>query len=169
MKKLTLLLTLLSFLTYEALISQVEPRTPEGPKQNKNYKFNDNEKGTSMMPIMGDALPVIKYIEDTLNVEIVRIEYDLLFSTKDSYRTLYKGWKYGIFAIGDYRIKKISIEIYKKVGTEWRYVSTTSKDKYTALSIIDQKDKNEDYAFRVKVEEFEEGYKAGHYALIVYH
>jgi len=169
MKKLILLLTFFSFLSYETILSQVEPRTPEGPKQNKNFKFNDNKNGTSMMPIMGDALPVIEYIEDSLQVEIVRIEYDLLFTTKNSYRVLYKGWKYGIFAIGDYRIKRLSISVYKKENDEWKFISSSSTDKYTALSIIDQKDKNEEYAFQVKAEEFEEGYKAGHYALIIYH
>ena len=169
MKYLILLLTMFSFLSNETIFSQVEPRTPEGPKQNKNFKFNDNKNGTSMMPIMGDALPVIEYIEDSLKAEIVRIEYDLLFSTKPSYRTLYKGWKYGIFVIGDYRIKKLSISVYKKEAGEWKFISKSSTDKYTALSIIEPKEETEEYAFQVKAEEFEEGYKAGHYAIIVYH
>ncbi|MBN1250660.1 MAG: hypothetical protein JXR51_15375 [Bacteroidales bacterium] len=168
MKKLCLLLTSIFIFSFQQTIAQVEPRTPEGTNQSQTYKFNDNENGTSMMPIMGDALPAIKYIEDTLKVEIVRIEYDLIFTTKSSFRTLYTGWKYGIYAIGDYRIKKISIAVYKSVNKEWQYVTTVNPGAYSALSLIEPEE-TEDYLFQVKVEEFEEGFSAGHYSLIIYH
>ena len=107
MKK-TLILSIILLLFNEIILAQAESRTPaESTSSKKEFDFSDNKNATSMMPIMGDALPVINYIEDTMNVEIVRIEYDLLFDKKITYRTLYKGWKYGIVVIGDYRIKKL--------------------------------------------------------------
>jgi hypothetical protein len=121
-----------------------------------------------MMPIMGDALPVIKYIEDTMNVEIVRIEYDLIFDKKITYRTLYKGWKYGIVVIGDYRLKKINVHLYKYVNDEWKFLRSGKGDSYFSLVNEEPLEKG-DYLMQITADEFEEGYKAGHYAIIIYH
>ena len=80
-------LTFLLFFTAATIhfaIAQVQPREAgqESTGQDKKFDFKDNKNGTSMMPIMGDALPAIKYIEDTMKVEIVRLEYDLIFKDK---------------------------------------------------------------------------------------
>ncbi len=76
-----------SLLYSELSVGQTEPRSAsESASSTKKFDFADNDNGTSMMPIMGDALPVIKYIEDTMNVEIVRLEYDLIFKEKITYK-----------------------------------------------------------------------------------
>jgi len=51
----------------------------------------DNENGTSMMPIINTLNEVVKAIEEN-NVEIVHIEFDLVFSenSKEFYRNLTK-------------------------------------------------------------------------------
>ena len=111
--KLKLLLLIFAAFTLHLAKAQLQPREAgkESSGENKKFDFRDNKSGTSMMPIMGDALPAIKFIEDSMKVEIVRIEYDLLFKNKSKYtrRYLFKDtrWSsYGIFAIGDYRIKQ---------------------------------------------------------------
>jgi hypothetical protein len=156
--------------------AQIQPRTAgeESTGQDKKFDFRDNKNGTSMMPIMGDALPLIQYIEDTMKVEIVRLEYDLIFkgSSKYTYRFLYKGWpKYGVFAIGDYRIKKININVYVNRNKKWEFVSGTNSDTYVALANVVPKSDvdSEEYAFEIKADEFAEGVKAGHYAILIYH
>lgn len=67
----------------------------------------DNENGTSMMPIINSLNDVVKAIEEN-DVEIVHIEFDLVFSdsSKEIYRNLTKDYSYGVLAYGDYRIAK---------------------------------------------------------------
>jgi len=173
--KLSLLL-FFTALTMHFAIAQVQPREAgqENINQDKKFDFRDNKSGTSMMPIMGDALPAIKYIEDTMKVEIVRLEYDLIFKGKSkyTYRYLYKGWpKYGIYVIGDYRIKKININVYVNRNKKWEFVSSTTSDTYTALANVVPSEEvgSEEYAFEIKADEFAEGYKAGHYSILIYH
>lgn len=43
----------------------------------KNYSYLDNDKGTSMEPILAAAKPLVEEIESE-DFEIVRIEYDLI-------------------------------------------------------------------------------------------
>ena len=74
-------------------------------KNKSLFKVFDNEKGTSMEPILAAAKPLVDEIEGG-DYEIVRMEYDLIFSEKSTYRTLFDGWTYGIAAFGDYRIKR---------------------------------------------------------------
>ena len=64
----------------------------------------DNERGTSMIPIMVDADTVIRIIESE-GFEIVRTEFDILKTEKFTYRTLVPDWDYGVFVFGDYRFR----------------------------------------------------------------
>ncbi|MDF1546578.1 MAG: hypothetical protein P1P88_02075 [Bacteroidales bacterium] len=168
--KLSLLITLSFFWLYAA--AQVQPRTAgqESNSQDKQYDFTDNKNGTSMMPMMGDVLPLIQYIEDTMKVEIVRIEYDLIFKDKSkyTYRFLHNGWKYGIFVVGDYRIKKINMNLFINENKEWKFLSSTNSESYVALLNVEPTEVKE-YAIEIKADEFASDYKAGHYAIIIYH
>lgn len=127
----------------------------------------DNENGTSMLPITNELNDIIKVIEKE-KVEIVRVEFDLLFDSKYSYRTLSKGYTYGIMAWGDYRIKTLVIRIYKKVDGDWKYVAD-GDESGNASTIKFETAATEEYKFEIKVLQFTEGYTAGHYGLIVFH
>lgn len=165
-------LLILSIFFSSLAISQVQPREVEAESTTKknNFDFRDNKSGTSMMPIMGDALPLIQYLEDTMQVEIVRIEYDLIFkeTAKYTYRFLHKGWKYGIFAVGDYRVEQIKLSLFVKENNEWKFVTETTTSDYFARIDIEPEDTKE-YAVEIKALKFKDGYKAGHYAILVYH
>ncbi len=79
----------------------------------KDLSYLDNDRGTSMEPILAAAKPLVEEIEGG-DYEIVRMEYDLIFGEKSTYRTLFDGWTYGIAAFGDYRIKDIDLSVYAK-------------------------------------------------------
>jgi hypothetical protein len=101
-------------------------------------------------------------------VEIVRIEFDLLFDSKVSYRTLSKGYTYGILAWGDYRIQTLVVRIYKKVDGEWKYFAD-GNETGNASTIKFETTATEEYKFEIKLLQFAQGYQAGHYGLIVFH
>jgi hypothetical protein len=127
----------------------------------------DNENGTSMLPITNELNDIVKAIEKE-KVEIVRIEFDLLFDSKSTYRTLSQGYTYGIMAWGDYRIQTLVIRIYKKVDGEWKFVAD-GDESGNASTIKFETPATEEYKFEIKALQFTEGYKAGHYGLIVFH
>ncbi len=148
---------------------KIKSENSKGNSTNKSTdNFKDNSKGTSMLPIIGDALSAVRYLEDSLGVEVVRIEYDIIKDAKASYRTLYTGLSYGVVALGDYRIKKIKLDAYKKVNDKWSIFDSNQRDSYLAILTV-KPTKTEEYAFDVSVAEFAEGYTAAHFAIIYYH
>ena len=133
----------------------------------KDYSYLDNEKGTSMEPILAAADPLIKEIEDEGN-EIVRMEFDLVFDEKTTYRDLYEGWTYGIAAFGDYRIKDIDITVYRKSGGRWDKAAQDAENDDVATVTI-KPDKSEEYKIVISVYKFNKDYTVGHYGLVIYH
>ena len=133
----------------------------------KNYSYPDNDKGTSMEPILAAAKPLVEEIEGK-DFEIVRMEYDLIFDKKSTYRTLYEGWTYGIAAFGDYRIKDIDITAYKERRGKWKKVEEDAEnDDVATVSIKPRAD--EEYKIVISVYKFNRGYNVGHYGLMIFH
>ncbi len=133
----------------------------------RDYSYLDNDKGTSMEPILARAEPLVKEIESD-DYEIVRMEYDLIFTEKDTYRNLYEGWTYGIAAFGDYRIKDIDVTVYKQSRGEWKkVVEDAENDDVATVSIKPRQ--NEEYKIVISVYKFNKDYNVGHYGLIVFH
>lgn len=130
---------------------------------------------------------------DKEDLEIVRIELDLNFNKKSSYRVLTDNWEYGIMAFGDYRINKVKIRTYYYDETQKSWIlaseseekttpsssgagsgssssTTTSSNEgggvaYTAV----KPSKTQEYRIDVEVTEFAEGYNGGHYAVVIFH
>ena len=133
----------------------------------KDYSRLDNEKGTSMEPILAAADPLVEEIEDG-GYEIVRMEYDLIFSKKSTYRKLFDGWTYGIAAFGDYRIKDIDVTVYREIRGRWEKVEEDAEDDDVAtVSITPRRD--EEYKIEISVYKFNKGYTVGHYGLMIFH
>lgn len=127
----------------------------------------DNDKGTSMLPITFDVLDNIKAIEAE-NVEIVRIEFDLIFTTKEITRTLSSGYTYGAILYGDYRIKHLKLDVYKEVNGSWKYEgSGLFAEGICSISIPITETAN--YKFKLTASEFHKDYKVGHYGFILIH
>jgi len=129
----------------------------------------DNEKGTSMKPIISTLDEVVKAIEEN-DVEIVHIEFDLVFddSPKEIYRNLTKDYSYGILAFGDYRIAKIGIELYKETDTGWDYIKTGELNEGTMTLLYDVQETAR-YKIVLRALQMNEGYNVGHYGLVVLH
>jgi hypothetical protein len=130
----------------------------------------DNEKGTSMKPIISTLGEVVKAIEESGDVEIVHVEFDLVFndSSKEIYRNLTKDYSYGFLAYGDYRIAKIGIELYKETDTGWDYIKTGELSEGTMTILYDVKETGR-YKIVLRALQMNEGYNVGHYGLVVLH
>jgi hypothetical protein len=133
----------------------------------KDYSYLDNDNGTSMEPILAAAKPLVENIENE-DFEIVRMEFDLIFGKKSTYRTLFDGWTYGIAAFGDYRIKDIDLTIYKKSRGVWKKVDEDAENDDVATVSIKPRDK-EEYKIEISVYKFNKGYSVGHYGLMIFH
>jgi hypothetical protein len=129
----------------------------------------DNEKGTSMMPVINNLNEVVKAIEES-DVEIVHIEFDIVFgdSSKEIYRNLTKDYSYGFLAYGDYRIAKVGIELYKESGTGWDYIKAGELSEGTMTLLYDVTETAR-YKIVLRALQLNEGYDVGHYGLIVLH
>jgi hypothetical protein len=132
-----------------------------------DYSYLDNEKGTSMEPILAAAKPLVEEIEKG-DYEIVRMEYDLIFDKKSMFRNLHDGWTYGIAAFGDYRIKDIDVTIYKKSRGTWKMVEEDAENDDVATVSIKPR-QTEEYKIEISVYKFNKGYSVGHYGLMIFH
>ena len=130
----------------------------------------DNETGTSMKPILNSLNDVVNAIEETEGVEIVHIEFDLLFddSPKEIYRNLSKDYMYGFLAYGDYRIAKVGIELYRETETGWEYIQSGELNEGTMTLLYEVKEGGF-YKISLRALEMVEGYNVGHYGLVVIH
>ena len=133
----------------------------------KDFSYLDNEKGTSMEPILAAAKPLVEKIEDG-GYEIVRMEYDLIFTEKSTYRTLFDGWTYGIAAFGDYRINDIDISVYVKSRGDWKLIEEDAENDDVATVSIKPRSA-EEYKIVISVYKFNRGYSVGHYGLMIFH
>ncbi|MBR5604468.1 MAG: hypothetical protein IKW51_09795 [Bacteroidales bacterium] len=132
------------------------------------FTSNAQKEEISMSAIMSDAIDYIKLIEMEYGQEIVRMEFDIINSTKQTIRTLTSDYEYGIVAFGDYRIKDIDIKVYKLTNGQWTLIEqdqeTTSNAAVTIKPYI-----TSEYKIEIKAYEFNSGYSAGHYGLIIFH
>lgn len=122
----------------------------------------------SMAAIMTDAVDYIKLIEMEYGQEIVRMEFDIINSTKQSIRTLTSDYEYGIIAFGDYRIKDIDIKVYKLTNGQWTLIEQDNETSSNAAVTI-KPYTTSDYKIEIKAYEFNSGYTVGHYGLIIFH
>lgn len=122
----------------------------------------------SMKPITAIGEVLINYVEDNLEKEIVRLEYDILATTKTTTRTLAKDWTYTIIAFGDERFEDIDIVVYRKSGGAWVEVGRDTDSEDVALVEVSPKEQGE-YKIEIKAYKFKEGYNVGHYGLIIAH
>lgn len=123
---------------------------------------------TSMVPIMRDAEKIVSVLEDQHDMEIVRMEYDILRTTKTTTRTLSKGWTYMIVAFGDFRFKDIDVKLYRRSASGWLLVDKDDDESDTAIvSVTPEYD--EDYMIEISAYKFNPGYEVGHYGLVIAH
>jgi hypothetical protein len=122
-----------------------------------------------MQDIIETVTNKIVELEDEKDQEVVNITIDLLVRTtgkKQVYRYLDPSFEYKVIAIGDRRISKLNVMVYKKGGADWEYVTETKSSKPQFELIPTDYDQ---YEFTVSVDEFKGTNTTGHFALLIYH
>lgn len=125
--------------------------------------------GTKSYPIYKTgALLVDKF--DSEGSEIVRIEYDLVFSSKETFRNLSPDWEYNIIGFADDGVKDLDVKVYEydDLLEKWSLVAEDkSSDAIAVVSV--QPTASVMYKVEVIVYEFHEGYTAARYGLMFVH
>jgi hypothetical protein len=130
--------------------------------------FAQATKEISMAGIIEDADSYIDLIENEYDNEIVRMEFDIISDTKETFRDLMEGYDYGIVAFGDWRIKDIDINVYKYTDDDWELIeSDEDVAEYAFVTVTP--DETASYMIEIKAYEFNEGYDIGHYGLLIFH
>lgn len=125
--------------------------------------------GTDSYPIYKMGAQIVEDF-DTEGFEIVRIEYDLIFSSKETFRNLTSDWEYSIIGFADNGVKDLDVKVYEydELLEKWNLVD---EDKSTeAYAIVNLKPSiTALYKVEVIVYEFYEGYSAARYGLMFVH
>lgn len=122
----------------------------------------------SMAGILSAAGENVDLIEREYGQEIVRMEFDIVSTSKETYRYLTDQYEYGILAFGDYRIKDIDIKVYKYVNEKWTLIKKDDKEDPAALVFVEPPFTAQ-YMIEISAYAFNEGYDIGHYGLIIFH
>lgn len=122
----------------------------------------------SMYSILENAGKYLNYIEREMGQEIVRMEFDIIRDSKQTFRTLTDDYTYGICAFGDHRIKDIDIKVYKWVNEQWVLIEKDEDSESVAVVTISPST-TADYKIVISAYSFEDGYEAGHYGLMIFH
>ena len=123
---------------------------------------------TTMQDILETVTNKVVELEDDNNKEVVNMTFDLIVNEgkKTVWRNLDPSFTYDLMVIGDRRISKLKVTVYKQGASGWEYVSeftgSTPKLKIYPTDF-------EQYEFTVTVEEFKTGKNTGHFALLLYH
>lgn len=129
-----------------------------------------SQSSTTMQDILETVSAKVIELEDQRNQEVVNMTFDLLVNTgkKTVWRYLDPSFDYDVMVIGDRRVEKLKITVYKKDNTsgDWSFVDEYTDDK-PVLRIDPQE--FEQYEFTVTVDKFKSGNTTGHFALLLYH
>jgi len=130
----------------------------------------NGQSATTMQDIMDTVNKKVVELEDQKNMEIVNMTFDLLVNQgkKSVWRYLDPSFDYDVVVLGDRRINKIKLTVYKKDNPSGNWILV---DEYSASQPqlrLDPQD-FEQYEFTVTVDEFKTGEATGHFALILYH
>lgn len=129
-----------------------------------------SQSATTMQDIMETVTAKVIELEDQRNQEIVNMTFDLLVNTgkKTIWRYLDPAFDYDVMVLGDRRIEKLKVTVYKKNSktNEWEFVDEYSDDK--PVIRLDPQE-FEQYEFTVTVDKFKTGSTTGHFAMLLYH
>lgn len=117
--------------------------------------------------IMSQSEEVVDEIIEA-GLEVVRLEYDLVRDSKNSFRVLSPNYTYGIIAFGDVnRFADVDLVVYKSDGEGGWIKVGADTDKTNEAVVKVEPDESAEYRFEVKAEKFLEGNDVGNYCLII--
>lgn len=125
------------------------------------------DDGTSMSPIIDRANTVVSMLEKK-NMEVVRVELDIVAGEKETARILSDSWTYGAIAVADDRVDDLDLYVFKEVDGDWVQVKKDDTEDATPAVVI-KPTSTSVYKFVVKAHKYANGATAAHYALVIYH
>ena len=125
--------------------------------------------GTKSYPIYKAGAQLVSEF-DNQEKEIVHIQYDLVFDSKETFRDLTTDWEYSIIAFADDGVKDIDLKVYiwDDLLEVWTLVAQDNATESIAM-ITYQPEETARHKIEVIVYEFIEGYSAARYGLFVVH
>lgn len=125
--------------------------------------------GTKSYPIYKKGATLVKGL-DGKGLEIVRIEYDLVFDTTSTYRKLHSSWEYMIVGFADDGVKDLDVKIYQydELLETWDLVAQDNSADHQAI-VTFRPETTSLYKIDVVVYRFEPGYTAARYGLLFVH
>ncbi len=121
------------------------------------------------LPIYKMGAELVEKFDDQGN-EIVRIEYDLVFNSKESFRSLSSDWEYTIIGFADNGVKDLDLKLYEydESTEKWSFVAEDKgSESYSIVKVKPEVTKL--YKVEIIVYEFIEGYSAARYGLMYVH
>lgn len=125
--------------------------------------------GVKSYPIYKMGAKLVEKFDDE-GAEIVRIEYDLVFSSKETFRNLSSDWEYFIIGFADSGVKDLDVKVYAydDLLEKWTLIAEDkSTEAYATVSV--KPNVSAMYKVEVIVYEFHEGYSAARYGLMFVH
>ena len=125
--------------------------------------------GVKSYPIYKIGAQLVNDFDNAGN-EIVRIEYDLVFSSKESFRNLSSDWTYSIIGFADGGVKDLNIKVfeYDDLLEKWTLVAEdNSSESYGIVDI--RPSVTALYKVEILVHEFYEGFTVARYGLMYVH
>jgi hypothetical protein len=125
--------------------------------------------GTKSYPIYKAGAQLVNEF-DNQEKEIVHIQYDLVFDSKETFRDLTTDWEYSIIAFADDGVKDIDLKVYiwDDLLEVWTLVAQDNSTESIAM-ITYQPEETARHKIEVIVYEFNESYTAARYGLFVVH
>ena len=125
--------------------------------------------GTKSYPIYKAGAQLVSEF-DNQEKEIVHIQYDLVFDSKETFRDLTTDWEYSIIAFADDGVKDIDLKVYiwDDLLEVWTLVAQDNATESIAM-ITYQPEETARHKIEVIVYEFIEGYSAARYGLFIVH
>ena len=104
------------------------------------------QKSKSIIPIISQTNDYISLIENKYQQQVVHLEYDVIKTSKESYRQLFGGVLYGIILFGDQNIKSFNLSISVIENDNWKTLETKNSDKGIVMLYF-KPDKTDFYRF----------------------
>jgi hypothetical protein len=125
--------------------------------------------GTKSYPIYKLGAQLVSEF-DNKDMEIVRIEYDLIFSSKETFRNLSKDWEYTIIAFADEGVKDLDVKVYEydNLLDTWTLMAEDKAAESYAIATV-KPTQDAQYKIEIIVYQFNEGYTAARYGLMFVH
>ncbi len=137
------------------------------------FIFNISEaqciNGKLSYPIYKEGAQLVSQYDND-GKEIVRIEYDLVFTSKETTRNLSSDWEYTIVGFADGGVKDLDIKVsvYDDLLDTWTLVAQDNSSESYAITTV-KPPVNALYKVEIIVSEFYPGYNVAKYGLMFIH